>query len=35
VSGGGLRIIGTVSGPETHRKFTFDRKTCRRSTIHR
>jgi hypothetical protein len=27
VSGGGLRIIGTVSGPETHRKFTFDRKT--------
>jgi hypothetical protein len=27
VSGGGLRIIGKVSGPETHRKFTFDRKT--------
>jgi hypothetical protein len=27
VSGGGLRIIGTVNGPETHRKFTFDRKT--------
>jgi hypothetical protein len=27
VSGGGLRIIGTVSGSEVHRKFTFDRKT--------
>ena len=27
VSGAGLRIIGTASGPETHRKFTFDRKT--------
>jgi hypothetical protein len=27
VSGGGLRIIGTVSGPEVHRKFTFDRET--------
>jgi hypothetical protein len=27
VSGGGLRIIGTVSGPEVHRKFTFDRNT--------
>jgi hypothetical protein len=27
VSGAGLRIIGTTSGPETHRKFTFDRKT--------
>jgi hypothetical protein len=27
VSGGGLRIIGTVSGPETQRKFTFDKKT--------
>jgi len=27
VSGGGLRIIGKVNGPETHRKFTFDRKT--------
>jgi hypothetical protein len=27
VSGGGLRIIGTVSGPEMHRRFTFDRKT--------
>ena len=27
VSGGGLRIIGTVQGPETHRKFTLDRKT--------
>ena len=27
VSGGGLRIIGTVTGPETHRKFTFDRTT--------
>ena len=27
VSGGGLRIIGIASGPETHRKFTFDRKT--------
>ena len=27
VSGGGLRIIGTVSGAEVHRKFTFDRKT--------
>src|SRR5262249_32192416 len=27
VSSGGLRIIGTVPGPETHRKFTFDRTT--------
>jgi hypothetical protein len=27
VSGAGARIIGTTSGPETHRKFTFDRKT--------
>jgi hypothetical protein len=27
VSGGGLRIIGTTNGPETHRKFTFDRGT--------
>ena len=27
VSGSGLRLIGKVSGPETHRKFTFDRKT--------
>jgi hypothetical protein len=27
VSGGGLRIIGTVTGPETHRKFTFNRTT--------
>src|SRR5262245_45075529 len=27
VSGQGLRIIGRASGPETHRKFTFDRKT--------
>jgi hypothetical protein len=27
VSGGGLRIIGKVNGPETHRKFTYDRKT--------
>jgi hypothetical protein len=27
VSGGGLRIVGTVRGPETHRKFTFNRKT--------
>jgi hypothetical protein len=27
VSGGGLRIIGKVNGPETQRKFTFDRKT--------
>jgi hypothetical protein len=27
VSGAGLRIIGTASGPETHRRFTFDRKT--------
>jgi hypothetical protein len=27
VSGAGLRIIGTASGPETHRKFTFDRRT--------
>src|SRR5262245_60538237 len=25
VSGGGLRIIGTVRGPETHRRFNFDR----------
>ena len=25
VSGGGLRIIGIVSGPETHRRFNFDR----------
>ena len=27
VTGAGLRIIGTASGPETHRKFTFDRRT--------
>ena len=27
VSGGGLRIIGTTNGLETHRKFTFDRGT--------
>jgi hypothetical protein len=27
VSGGGLRIIGKVSGPETHCKFPYDRKT--------
>jgi hypothetical protein len=27
VSGAGLRIIGTVTGPETHRRFTFDRDT--------
>jgi hypothetical protein len=27
VSGRGLRIIGLANGPETHRKFTFDRKT--------
>src|SRR5262245_27994776 len=27
VSGGGLRIIGTVTGPETHRRFNFDRTT--------
>ena len=27
VSGVGLRIIGTTNGPETHRKFTFDRGT--------
>jgi hypothetical protein len=27
VSGAGLRIIGAASVPETHRKFTFDRKT--------
>jgi hypothetical protein len=27
VSGAGLRILGTATGPETHRKFTFDRKT--------
>ena len=27
VSGAGLRIVGTTSGPETHRKFTFDRKS--------
>src|SRR5262249_2773055 len=25
--GGGLRIIGTVTGPETHRRFNFDRTT--------
>ena len=25
VSGGGLRIIGIASGPETHRRFNFDR----------
>src|SRR5262249_50013511 len=25
VSGGGLHIIGTASGPETHRRFVFDR----------
>jgi hypothetical protein len=27
VSGAGLRIIGTANGPETHRRFNFDRKT--------
>jgi hypothetical protein len=27
VSGGGLRIISQATGPEIHRKFTFDRKT--------
>jgi hypothetical protein len=27
VSGGGLRIVGTASGPEVQRKFTFDRQT--------
>jgi primase-polymerase (primpol)-like protein len=27
VSGTGLRIVGTTSGPETHRKFTFDRRS--------
>jgi hypothetical protein len=27
VSGSGLRIIGTTSGGEIHRKFTFDRKS--------
>ncbi len=27
VSGSGLRIVGTITGPETHRKFTFDRNT--------
>ena len=27
VSGAGLRIVGTASGPEMHRKFTFDRET--------
>ena len=27
MSGAGLRIIGTTNGPETHRKFTFDRGT--------
>ena len=27
VSGHGLRIIGIATGPETQRKFTFDRKT--------
>jgi hypothetical protein len=27
VSGTGLRAIGKASGPETHRKFTFDRKS--------
>jgi hypothetical protein len=27
VSGAGLRIIGSASGPETHTKFTFDRRT--------
>jgi hypothetical protein len=27
VSGQGLRILGRGNGPETHRKFTFDRKT--------
>jgi hypothetical protein len=27
VSGAGLRAIGKASGPEVHRKFTFDRKT--------
>src|SRR5262249_20473045 len=28
VSGGGLRIIGTASGPETHRRFNFDRRAA-------
>jgi hypothetical protein len=27
VSGRGLRIIGTAKGPETHRRFNFDRET--------
>jgi hypothetical protein len=27
VSGAGMRIIGKCTGPEMHRKFTFDRKT--------
>jgi hypothetical protein len=27
VSGTGLRIIGKATGPDTHRKFIFDRKT--------
>jgi primase-polymerase (primpol)-like protein len=27
VSGGGLRIVGKATGPELHRKFTFDRQT--------
>jgi hypothetical protein len=27
VSGAGLRIMGTTSGAETHRRFTFDRRT--------
>jgi primase-polymerase (primpol)-like protein len=27
VSGGGLRIVGTASGPDVQRKFTFDRQT--------
>jgi hypothetical protein len=27
VSGSGLRVIGKASGPEAHRKFTFDRET--------
>jgi hypothetical protein len=35
VSGAGLRIIGTVSGPETHRKFIFDRKTASGIEVYR
>jgi hypothetical protein len=27
VSGSGLRIVGKATGPELHRKFTFDRQT--------